>query len=178
MARWIVPIVVLPGNVLVVVPWLILWLSKGTRHAAVVAAVDSVQFWLAIVLAVPGALLAIGSATLFFRFGNGTAAPWDPPKKLVVRGAYRYVRNPMISGVILILIAESLFFQSWMLTAWATLFFVVNSIYFPLVEEPGLVSRFGRDYETYRRHVPRWIPRLTAWDPSTEPDNNDLPDGR
>ena len=148
------------------------------RHAAVPAAIDSAQFWLAIFLAVPGALLAIGSATLFFRFGNGTGAPWDPPRKLVVRGPYRYVRNPMISGVILILITESLFFQSWILAAWTALFFLANSLYFPLVEELGLVSRFGRDYETYCRHVPRWIPRLTPWNPRMEPDNHDLSDGR
>ena len=125
----------------------------------------ALAFWLAILFAVPGGLLALWSTSLFFRFGEGTAAPWDPPQRFVVRGPYRYVRNPMILGVVLLLYAAALFFRSWSLASWATLFFVGNMIYFPLVEEPGLVKRFGDDYTVYRRHVPRWIPRPNPWPP-------------
>jgi len=69
----------------------------------------------------------------------------------------------MIVGVVLLLFAESLFFQSWFLAGWATLFLIGNAIYFPLVEEPGLAKRFGDDYMVYRQNVNRWIPKLTPW---------------
>ena len=100
---------------------------------------------------------------MFFRFGDGTAAPWDPPQRLVVVGPYRHVRNPMLTGVIAILFAESLLLQSWPIGIWATVFSIGNAIYFPLVEEPGLLARFGDDYRVYCQHVGRWIPRLSPW---------------
>jgi protein-S-isoprenylcysteine O-methyltransferase Ste14 len=97
---------------------------------------------------------------LFARVGEGTLAPWDPTRKLVVRGPYRHVRNPMITGVLAILLGEAALFGSWPLLVWAFGFFALNAIYMPLVEEPGLVRRFGDDYVRYRRNVPRWLPRL------------------
>ena len=119
-------------------------------------------------LAVPGLILAAWTMSLFIRFGDGTAAPWDPPQKLVIRGPYRHVRNPMISGVLFLLIAESMFFDVSGLLVWTTVFFVGNSVYFPLVEEPGLRKRFGDDYKVYFRNVGRWIPRLTPWSPAED----------
>jgi protein-S-isoprenylcysteine O-methyltransferase Ste14 len=98
---------------------------------------------------------------LFAREGEGTLAPWDPTRKLVVAGPYRYVRNPMITGVLLVLLGEAALFGSPWILVWALAFFAVNAAWFPLVEEPGLVERFGDEYEQYRRHVPRWVPRLT-----------------
>ncbi len=97
------------------------------------------------------------------KVGNGTPAPWDPPKKLVIRGPYCYVRNPMIISVMLMLLAEVLLFQSWPIAAWIVVFFIGNSIYFPLVEEKNLEKRFGDDYREYKAHVRRWIPRLRPW---------------
>lgn len=88
-----------------------------------------------------------------------------PAKKKVVLGPYRYMRNPMITGALLVLLAESSFFQSWPIVAWTLLFFVGNMIYFPLVEEKGLQKRFGEDYAVYCKNVPRWIPRLKPWQP-------------
>ena len=108
-------------------------------------------------------LFSIWTITLFLKFGKGTPAPWDPPKKLVVRGSYCYVRNPMIISVILMLLAEALLFQSWPIAGWLVVFFIGNSIYFPLVEEKSLEKRFGDDYREYKAHVHRWIPRLRAW---------------
>jgi protein-S-isoprenylcysteine O-methyltransferase Ste14 len=99
------------------------------------------------------------------KFGDGTPAPWDPPQKLVIRGPYRHVRNPMITGVLLMLLAEALWFQSWPLALWMLIFFLGNFVYFPLVEEKGLEKRFGNDYREYKAHVPRWIPRLHPWYP-------------
>jgi protein-S-isoprenylcysteine O-methyltransferase Ste14 len=97
------------------------------------------------------------------KVGQGTPAPWDPPKKLVVRGPYRYVRNPMITGALLLLLAEAMLLQSWPIAIWLVLFFIGNSVYFPLVEEKGLEKRFGDAYRKYKANVPRWIPRLRAW---------------
>ena len=72
----------------------------------------------------------------------------------------------MISGVLLVLLAEALLFQSWPITAWMILFFAGNAIYFPLVEEKGLEKRFGDEYLKYKARVPRWIPRLRPWEKS------------
>ena len=99
--------------------------------------------------------------------GKGTLAPWDPPRRLVVRGPYQYVRNPMISGVVFVLLGEGLVLLSRPHTLWALTFFLVNCVYIPLSEEPMLKARFGQAYDDYCRHVPRLIPRLRPWDPAT-----------
>lgn len=97
--------------------------------------------------------------------GRGTLAPWDPPKNLVVEGPYRYVRNPMISGVILILFGEALGLLSRPHGWWALAVLCINFVYIPLLEEPGLQERFGDSYREYRRHVRRFLPRLQPWIP-------------
>src|SRR4030095_15479841 len=124
--------------------------------------------WLALQLA---GLIALGvGLALFFaslqRFaseGEGTLAPWDPPRALVVRGPYRYVRNPMISGVIFVLFGETLLLLSPAHGAWAAAFLLLNLVYIPLVEEPQLERRFGDSYREYCRHVRRFLPRLRPW---------------
>lgn len=100
---------------------------------------------------------------LFVRTGKGTLAPWDPTRRLVTSGPYAYVRNPMISTVLCTLVGEALLFASRPIGIWAALFFLINNLYFVLSEEPGLRKRFGAEYEDYRKHVPRWIPRRTPW---------------
>lgn len=159
MRRWFVPILVLPGTVLVFIPAILLGLKGGPE----IASMKSVGFWAGLVFAGAGAGLSGGSMRLFFRHGEGTPAPWEPPQRFVVQGLYRHVRNPMIVGVILLLIAEALIFQSVAVGIWAVVFFVGNAIYFPAVEEPGLRQRFGKDYETYCANVGRWVPRLKPW---------------
>ncbi len=111
--------------------------------------------------------LVLGGATvrLFMTVGQGTLAPWDPTQRLVVTGVYRYVRNPMISGVIGVLLGEAVLFGSPPVLLWALGFMVVNMLYIPLSEEPGLRQRFGAQYEEYARHVPRWLPRQNPWIP-------------
>jgi len=118
-----------------------------------------------VAIAAVGLILAAGCMMRFFNDGDGTLAPWDPPRKLVVRGMYRYVRNPMISGVLGIVLGETIFFGSMPILKWFVFFAMMNAIYMPLFEEPQLAERFGDDYRDYRRHVPRWIPRLTPWQP-------------
>lgn len=102
---------------------------------------------------------------VFARDGEGTLAPWDPPRRLVVRGPYRHVRNPMISGVSIILFGEALLVASRPHLIWALMFLTINALYSPLFEEPQLRRRFGTAYDEYCRHVPRLIPRLRPWMP-------------
>jgi protein-S-isoprenylcysteine O-methyltransferase Ste14 len=110
-----------------------------------------------------GLVLMVATIRLFVSVGQGTLAPWNPTKKLVVQGIYRHVRNPMISGVFFILLGEAVVFASLPLLGWFALAVILNAVYIPLFEEPGLVKRFGADFLAYKQNVPRWIPRLTPW---------------
>ena len=156
-------LILLPGTVLIIVPAALLWLSHGTRYAANLAASNEMRFWLGLVLLAGGLLLAGWTVRLQLTIGEGTPAPWDPPKKLVTKGPYQYVRNPMITGAVLILAAESLLFGSWLIALWTGLFLLMNLLYLPLVEEEALEKRFGDSYRQYKEHVPRWIPRPSSW---------------
>ena len=156
-------ILVLPGTALIYVPGAIVWVAAQSGTPMSAAEVGQTRFWLALVLGASGFALAVWTVRLFRSLGEGTPAPWAPPKRLVVRGPYRHVRNPMITSVLLMLGAESLFFGSWHLAVWVLVFFLGNAIYFPLVEEPALERRFGDSYRRYKAHVPRWIPRWRSW---------------
>ena len=90
-----------------------------------------------------GLCMIAWTVALFAGVGRGTLAPWDPPERLVVRGPYRYVRNPMITGVVSVLLGEAALFGSPAVLAWAGFVFALNAVYFPLIEEPDLRSRFG-----------------------------------
>jgi protein-S-isoprenylcysteine O-methyltransferase Ste14 len=155
-------IVVLPFTVAVLVP---LWLARRaelTPGPAVSAGGLALQASGLCVLAI-GLALFVASLLRFATEGRGTLAPWDPPRRLVARGPYRYVRNPMISGVLLVLLGEALVLRSRPHLMWACTFFAINAVYIPLLEEPDLELRFGESYREYRRHVPRLVPRLTPW---------------
>jgi protein-S-isoprenylcysteine O-methyltransferase Ste14 len=119
-------------------------------------------------LILSGLFLVVVTVRLFILIGQGTLAPWDPTRRLVVVGVYRYVRNPMISGVFCILLGETVLLGSTALLLWTLFFVIVNLIYIPLIEEPGLIERFGDEYRDYVRHVPRWLPRRTPWSPTTQ----------
>jgi protein-S-isoprenylcysteine O-methyltransferase Ste14 len=83
----------------------------------------------------------------------------------------------MITGILLLLLAEAMLLQSWHLALWMMVFFIGNTIYFPLVEEKGLEKRFGAPYLEFKAHVPRWIPRLRPWNkPGSEEQNSALDD--
>jgi protein-S-isoprenylcysteine O-methyltransferase Ste14 len=161
--RLLAAILVLPATALGLVPGVILWLSRDGAWAARPASPKEPAFWLALVLATGGIALAVWTVTLFVKRGEGTPAPWDPPRNFVARGPYRHLRNPMITGALMVLGAESLFLQSWPIAVWAGIFFAGNALYFPLVEEKGLERRFGDTYRTYKQNVPRWTPRIRPW---------------
>lgn len=110
-----------------------------------------------------GLSLFVYTVSLFRKIGKGTLAPWTPTQKLVVYGPYRYCRNPMITGVFFILIGESLILHSTNILIWSGIFFLINTTYFLLKEEPDLQKRFGDEYLEYKRNVPRWIPKLTPY---------------
>lgn len=97
---------------------------------------------------------------LFNVIGRGTAWPFDPPKRLVVFGPYRVMRNPMEVSYLLVLIGEMLLFESSAIGIYLICNFLVLHFRQVFVEEPMLRKRFGQPYEAYRRSVPRWIPRL------------------
>jgi len=164
--RHILAILLLPTTVTLVVPYLIL--SSRPAGLGWVPAATPLD-WTAILAG--ACVLAAGLGLIcttvwqFATRGRGTLAPWDPPKHLVVAGVYRYVRNPMITGVILVLLGEALVLRSGAVLNWAALFFAINATYIPLLEEPLLERRFGNEYSEYKAHVPRWLPRVTAWEP-------------
>ena len=158
LARQLAAVALLPVTVALVVPGLILWRTGAeTGRWALVLAGGA--------LIAAGVALVAWTAALFARIGRGTIAPWDPTSRLVLLGPYRHVRNPMISGVLAILLGEAAVFASPPLLLWFAGVFAVNAIYLPLVEEPGLERRFGADYAAYRANVPRWLPRLSPWEP-------------
>lgn len=110
-----------------------------------------------------GLALFAWCVVLFARVGRGTLAPWDPTRRLVATGPYRHVRNPMITGVALMLTGEVLLWRSGALALWLCAFVLINHTYFLRSEEPGMEKRFGDDFRIYRANVPRWIPRLRPW---------------
>jgi protein-S-isoprenylcysteine O-methyltransferase Ste14 len=161
-------IIILPVNVLIVIPCLLLWLTKNYNFACGIEYPWSlVIYFIGLMLAIPSLFVMFLTVRLFATKGEGTPAPWDPPKKFVVLGPYRYVRNPMLIGVLVFLLSEVLVFGSFSLFMLFVCFLAANMVYFPFVEEKGLEKRFGDPYLEYKRNVPRWIPRLKPWEKTT-----------
>jgi protein-S-isoprenylcysteine O-methyltransferase Ste14 len=162
--RHIIAILVLPFVMTVLVPrWLMNGYAGSDTRWIDGTYTATFAHLAGILILMLGISLFIWCVTLFARVGRGTLAPWDPTRHLVVVGPYRFVRNPMISAVLVILIGEALFTGSRLLASWVVIFFFINAIYFRLLEEPGLDRRFGDEYRRYKAAVPRWIPRPTPW---------------
>lgn len=156
-------IIILPGTTLVFVPAILLWISTNTPYAPQSVSPTSFLFWLGIGFAGVGIGLAVWTVRLLLNYGEGTPAPWDPTRKLVLQGPYLHVRNPMISGAILILLPEAILFSSWPILLWWFVFLIFNLFYIPLVEERNLAERFGEAYLLYKHNVPRWLPTIRPW---------------
>ena len=168
--RHLLAVTVLPFTVTILVP---AWIAR--RYEIVPALGASGGLLLVqgggLVLLGVGVLLFLSSLRRFVSDGQGTLAPWDPPQHLVVRGPYRFVRNPMISGVLFVLAGEAMLLASQPHALWALTFLGINMTYIPLIEEPSLRRRFGEPYGAYCRHVPRLLPRLRPWGPDQQPED-------
>jgi protein-S-isoprenylcysteine O-methyltransferase Ste14 len=159
--RHLLSILMLPFMAAVLVPYWLLKTSAVNDTRWNDGALGASLFRSAgIVLLLAGFALFSWCVVLFARVGQGTLAPWDPTRQLVAVGPYRLVRNPMISGVAMLLVGQALFWGSRAVAVWAGVFILVNHVYFVLSEEPGLDLRFGESYRLYKANVPRWIPRL------------------
>jgi protein-S-isoprenylcysteine O-methyltransferase Ste14 len=142
------------GLVLVFLPArLLLW--SGARAAAGIGLGQAAGM----AAAALGGALALWCIFTFVFLGRGTPAPFDPPRRLVVRGPYRFVRNPMYLGAGAALAGAALFYRSAALAAYAAAFLLALHAFVVGYEEPTLRSAFGADYERYCREVRRWRPR-------------------
>ena len=147
---------ILPVTVLILIP---LYIERDITSKNILTLVTG------LILMCTGSYFVILTVSIFIRIGKGTLAPWSPTKKLVTIGVYAYVRNPMISGVLLILIGESVATLSRNIFIEAVIFFIINNIFFVFYEEPNLEKKFGEEYRNYKKNVPRWIPRFKPFKP-------------
>jgi len=143
------------GFVLIYVPANLLSRTGLVRPATI-----GLQEAIGIVTGTAGAILAVWCILTFVVVGKGTPAPFDPPRRLVVRGPYRYVRNPMYIGATLALAGAALFFSSLTILLYAIFVVVATHLFVIWYEEPALRRTFGADYEAYCKRVSRWWPHV------------------
>ena len=163
--RHIASIAALPGLVTIVVPVVLVDAAGLLQPAHWPFPLDLISALIGLIFVGLGLWLLAATIQLFANEGEGTLAPWDPPRRLVVKGVYARVRNPMISGACCVLLGEALLTESAPVFGWFVFFVLLNLVYIPRREEPALVRRFGDDYVEYRQNVPRWIPRRRPWNP-------------
>jgi protein-S-isoprenylcysteine O-methyltransferase Ste14 len=157
-------IIILPGTARIYVPALIIWLTRDTLYEAGYLPKTGLVWLAGLSFALAGIILMYWTMKLFnTKGGGGTPAPWEPIKNFIVEGPYRFVRNPTLLGVNLFLVAEALLLRSLPILLWMIAFFVLNTVYFVLSEEPELEKRYGKPYVDYKHNVSRWIPRLSPY---------------
>jgi len=113
-------------------------------------------------LMLPGATLVLSSGGFFVFRGRGTPALFDPPRRFVATGPYRWVRNPMYVGALFLLAGFALFWRSATLLLIVPLVFGGAHLLVTVYEEPVLRRKFGGEYQRYCRQVARWLPHLPA----------------
>jgi len=131
------------------------FLRTGTWIKTGVLAFLAIPLWLI------GTLIVLRCFWDFTFKGRGTPAPIEPPKELVVTGFYRYVRNPIYVGVLLIFLGHFLWFGYLALLTYTLIAFIGVHFFIILYEEPTLEKKFGPAYEDYLKRVPRWLPKLS-----------------
>lgn len=139
------------------VPWLLT--SGWTKPASTLPGIAPLC-WLAITA---GLVVLLEAFARFALDGLGTPAPIAPTRKLVIRGIYRHVRNPMYLAVLALIFAQALLFSNWVVAIYGLVAGAVMASFVRLYEEPTLSDRYGAEYEAYRRAVPGWLPRLRPW---------------
>jgi protein-S-isoprenylcysteine O-methyltransferase Ste14 len=151
-------LVLAPGTVAGVVPW---WISQWRMGPAFLGLPAS-RVAGAVLIAAGGAALLDSFARFALR-GRGTPAPVAPTQHLVVTGLYRHVRNPMYVAVVSVILGEALLLGDVRVLAYGALVWLVFHLFVVGYEEPTLRRTFGAEYEVFRAHVPRWVPRLRSW---------------
>src|SRR5512132_886275 len=146
--------VAVPGLGAALVPWWIL-----TRHGRA----GTPAAWQAVPVIAAGTALYLWCVWNFAALGGGTPGPWDPPSRVVARGPYRWVRNPIYLAALLVVLGEAWLFTSPRLLAYAAAMAACFHLFVTGYEERTLARRFGPDYLSYRRAVPRWIPRRPSY---------------
>lgn len=147
--------IAVPGIADVLLPWLILTGGKALNFPAF-----GIWQGVALFFILSGLAAVIWVCLEFIRYGHGTPAPFDPPRKFVAHGLYKWVRNPMYLGAgLLIPLGEALYFQSWGLVLYTAIVLLFLHLYIVYREEPELERRFGKPYLKYKRTVSRWIPK-------------------
>jgi protein-S-isoprenylcysteine O-methyltransferase Ste14 len=148
-------VAVLPATVIGWIPW---WLT-GWRLGPPLLGIGATR-WLGAALILAGAPVFLDFLVRFVHEGRGTPAPVAPPRHLVVRGAFRRVRNPGYVGVLALVAGQALLFGSAATLAWAACLWAAFHVFVVAYEEPDLRRRFGAEYDAYCAEVPRWLPRL------------------
>jgi protein-S-isoprenylcysteine O-methyltransferase Ste14 len=156
--------------------WVPVWLA--TRDASPAVDWTSPVAWAAVLVIAAGAVLYLCCAWNFAAVGRGTPGPWDAPRRVVTRGPYRWVRNPIYLGALLVVLGEAGLFGSLRVLAYAGVMAVCFHLFVTGYEEPALRRRFGPGYLAYRRAVPRWIPRRPATRPGPPEPGSRGSDGR
>lgn len=151
--RALMSFIILPGIVAVVVPSVITYFDPWRQG-----------YWFpGILIMCVGIFVLLWCVRDFYKSGKGTLAPWDPPKKMVVVGLYRIMRNPMYAGVLLLVLGWGFYFQSMILALYAVILAVGFHVRVVRNEESWLKSQFGIQWEMYQKEVNRWLPRLKPW---------------
>ena len=141
-------------------PWLLTgWVLPPASSTSLV-----VRGCLAVVAVLSGLAVLIGAFVRFVREGSGTPAPVAPTDRLVIGGMFRFVRNPMYLAVVTILLGQSALFASTTLLIYTLVVWAAMAAFVRWYEEPVLATRYGPQYEDYRRNVRAWWPKLTPWD--------------
>jgi protein-S-isoprenylcysteine O-methyltransferase Ste14 len=154
-------LVLAPGVVAGLIPWLITGWSAN-------------EWWpplrlLGAVFIAAGLAILLAAFARFAVEGLGTPAPVAPTERLVVGGAYRYVRNPMYLAVAAVILGQALLLGQAVLLPYLAAFWVAVAVFVYGYEQPALARRFGSQYEAYRRAVPAWWPRRTPWEQARQP---------
>jgi protein-S-isoprenylcysteine O-methyltransferase Ste14 len=156
-------LVIAPGIVVGLVPW---WISKSNVQESVLRFPFTRA--LGVLLIMAGLPVLLESFTRFAVQGLGTPAPVFPTRHLVVKGFYRYVRNPMYLAVVFLIFGEALILGNVGLLAYGTLVWLACHLFVLIYEEPTLRKTFGAEYATFCANVPRWLPRASPWRPNRE----------
>ncbi len=144
------------------VGFLLVFLPAGILRRSGIVSPDTIGAWqvAGMLAAVAGTALALWCILTFVLIGRGTPAPFDPPRRLVDRGPYGFVRNPMYIGATAAVLGASIYYQSPGLLAYAVAFLLAMQALVIGYEEPTLRRMFGQDYDRYCKSVGRWWPRL------------------